>query len=77
MHRLFSFLHKSLSGAGLLEVWLYLVSWLLMCDRNLNASRKCSVQLFVAHFYCIDKYDAGKSIQFPLYLFSYIYMPTQ
>lgn len=61
MHRLFSFLHKSLSGAGLRELWRYPVSWLLMCDRNWNAFRKCSVKLFVVHFYRIDKSDSGKS----------------
>lgn len=60
MHRLFSFLNKSLSGAGLCELWCYPVSWLLMRDRNRNASRRYSVKLFVVHFYCIDKSDSGK-----------------
>ena len=44
-----------------MRTWRYPVSWLLMCDRNWNASRKCSVALFVVRFHHIDEPDSGQS----------------
>lgn len=49
MHR-FLHLHKWLCGAGLWELWCYLVSWVLMCDSNQDASRKHAVKRFAATF---------------------------